>query len=49
MDTYTNPSLKWLEDVVERIHGIDENLSIDNLLAIVENVHKKYELIYFIG
>ena len=43
MNKYTNPSLKWLEDIVERIHGIDENLSIDNLLAIVENVHKKYE------
>ena len=43
MNKYTNPSLKWLEDIVERIHGIDENLSIDNLLAIVEDVHKKYE------
>lgn len=43
MNKYTNSSLKWLEDIVERIHGIDENLSIDNLLAIVENVHKKYE------
>lgn len=43
MNKYTNPSLKWLEDIVERIHGIDEILSIDNLLAIVENVHKKYE------
>lgn len=41
MDEYTNSSLKWLKDVVERIHGIDENLSIDNLLAIVKDVHKK--------